>query len=232
VNLGRQFLGCSKSDIRTNVSDLESADLSVEVLDGLLLSESVSVESEDAPLRFILKLDSGDRDLLRHIEIGFLSEDGLSLLEEHFGIPQESPWQCVSERIAPPPSPSFHSRIISDFSEIFAEFRGRRFSLLWHGNLDGFGGKRFHRRCDGHANTLIVLLDTEGNTFGGLARVEWESGSDYCKADHSKKSFLFTPKNPHNLPATRFALKAEWKEQAIVCIVHFFMTLVFPITST
>jgi hypothetical protein len=103
VNLECLFLGCSKADIRKNLSDLvkerridlESVDvlvLSFEALDSLLLSESVSVESEDALLRIILKLGPGYRNLLRHIQIVFLSEDGFSLLEEHFGIPPESLW--------------------------------------------------------------------------------------------------------------------------------------------
>jgi hypothetical protein len=35
--------------------------------------------------------------------------------------------------------------------------------------------------------------------------------------DDSQKSFLFTLKNPHNIPARRFALKAEKKQYAINC---------------
>jgi hypothetical protein len=49
--------------------------------------------------------------------------------------------------------------------------------------------------------------------------VEWES-RDYknrFKADPSLKSFLFTLKNPHNFPARKFALKAEYKDRAIWC---------------
>jgi hypothetical protein len=64
--------------------DFECVDvsiLSVEALGSLLLSEFVRVESEDSLLRFIFKLGSDYRNLLRHIEIGFLSDDGLS----HFG---------------------------------------------------------------------------------------------------------------------------------------------------
>jgi hypothetical protein len=49
-NLERQFRGYSIADIRVNPSDLESADVSVEALDSLLLSESVSIESEDGLL--------------------------------------------------------------------------------------------------------------------------------------------------------------------------------------
>jgi hypothetical protein len=109
------------------------------------------------------------------------------------------------------------SRIISDFPEIFAEFREKRFGILWRGSRDGFGAKEFHRRCDGHANTLTVILDTKGNIFGGFTPVEWESGESHWKADDSQTSFLFTLKNPHNIPARRFALKAEWKQYAIWC---------------
>jgi hypothetical protein len=53
--------------------------------------------------------------------------------------------------------------------------------------------------------------------------VEWESrvwngdGSNCWKADDSQKSFLFTLKNPRNIPARRFALKATEKWRAIRC---------------
>jgi hypothetical protein len=76
---------------------------------------------------------------------------------------------------------------------------------LWRGSRDGFDAQEFHRRCDGHTRTLTVILDTEGNIFGGFTPVEWDSRSGY-KADDSLTSFLFTLKNPHNIPARRFAL--------------------------
>jgi hypothetical protein len=62
-----------------------------------------------------------------------------------------------------------------------------------------------------------VILDTEGNIFGGFTPVEWESGDWHWRADDSQKSFVFTLKNPRNIPARRFALKAEEKWQAIQC---------------
>jgi hypothetical protein len=68
-----------------------------------------------------------------------------------------------------------------------------------------------------------VILDTKGNIFGGFTPVEWESrvskrdGSNCKKADESLKSFLFTLKNPHNIPARKFPLKAEKKSGAIDC---------------
>jgi hypothetical protein len=117
--------------------------------------------------------------------------------------------------------------IISSFPAIFSEFRGKVVSLLWRGSRDGFGARDFHGRCDGHSNTLTVILDTKGNIFGGFTPVEWESrewngrygNENNCyKADPTLKSFLFTLKNPHNVPARRFALKVEQKDDAIFSI--------------
>jgi hypothetical protein len=126
---------------------------------------------------------------------------------------------------APPPPSGWDSAIVPDFPEIFEEFREKKFTLLWQGSRAGFGGREFHRRCDGHANTLTVILDMNGNIFGGFTPVEWESSrkhwlrddEDFFKTDPSLKSFLFTLKNPHNIPARRFALKAEQKHGAIYC---------------
>jgi hypothetical protein len=125
-----------------------------------------------------------------------------------------------------PPRDQFDSQIISEFPAIFAEFRGKRFKLLWRGSRDGFSASQFHGRCDGHANTLTVILDTEGNIFGGFTPVEWESREwngengdedNTWKADDSEKSFLFTLKNPHNIAPRRFALDPAEKHQAICC---------------
>jgi hypothetical protein len=116
-----------------------------------------------------------------------------------------------------------NSEIISDFPEIFAEFQGKQISLLWRSSRDSFKARDFHRRCDGHANILTMILDTKGNIFGGFTPVKWESLiwrgdiEDSAKGDDSLKSFVFTLKNPHNLPARKFALKDEKKWRAIDC---------------
>jgi hypothetical protein len=129
----------------------------------------------------------------------------------------------------PPPPAGFASLIVADFPAPFAEFRRNRFTLLWRGSRDGFDVRDFRGHCDGHANTLTLVLDTEGNIFGGFTPVEWESreysyqarialGRSNCyKADRSLKSFLFTLQNPHDFPAMKFALKAEEKDKAIEC---------------
>jgi hypothetical protein len=70
---------------------------------------------------------------------------------------------------------SLDSVIILDFPQFFGLIRGRHFKILWRGSRDGFTVKDFHRQCDSHTNTLIVILDTKGNIFGGFTPVEWES---------------------------------------------------------
>jgi hypothetical protein len=122
----------------------------------------------------------------------------------------------VPEGSEAPPAPELDSLIVSSFPPLFDEFRGKRFVLLWRGSSDGFGAEDFHGRCDGHANTLTLVLDTDGNVFGGYMPLQWESAlSMKYKCDDSLKSFLFTLKNPHNIPARKFALKDEEKQRAI-----------------
>jgi hypothetical protein len=119
--------------------------------------------------------------------------------------------------VVPPPS-GWNSAVVADFPKLFEDFKQKQFTLLWRGSRDGFGAGHFHRRCDSHPNTLTVILDTNGNIFGGFTPVEWESPIFWSKkADPSLKSFLFTLRNPHNVPARRFAWKAEEKDQAIYC---------------
>jgi hypothetical protein len=71
-----------------------------------------------------------------------------------------------------------------------------------------------------------VILDTEGNIFGGFTPVEWESRrcnlrlgkcDNRFKADHSLRSFIFTLKNPHSIPARIFPLNLDKKERGIGC---------------
>jgi hypothetical protein len=105
-----------------------------------------------------------------------------------------------------PPQPArLDSLIVSEYPPLFEEFRMKRWTVLWRGSRDGFTAKEFHRRCDGHANTLTLILDTKGNAFGGFTPVEWESrvwkgdGRNCLKGHDSLRSFLFTLRNPHGV---------------------------------
>jgi hypothetical protein len=60
----------------------------------------------------------------------------------------------------------------------------------------------FHKRCNGHANALTLISDTDGNVFGGFTPLEWDSeptrDAKY-KSDDSQ-SLIFRLKNSHNTP--------------------------------
>jgi hypothetical protein len=196
----------------------------VEALDEVLAGASFSMVSEDELLERILSLGEEYRPLLRRIEMRFLSAAGIAALVDHFAIPLESVSCGVTDLLTSHVRSTWNSVIVVDFPKIFREFHWKRFSLLWRGGRDGFRANDFHRHCDGHANILTLISDTNGNIFGGVTPVEWESrrpkrsGDDsYAyKTDPSQKSFLFTLKNPHNFPARVFALK-----DAIACYCSF-----------
>jgi hypothetical protein len=226
--LGRQLCspGLELALAGTDCFDLDSVDLSVfsvEALDDVLDRASFSIASEDALLERLLSLGDDYRPLLIRIEIRFLSALGLAILAERFAFLPEcvccSVLDGLLHRPPPPPPSRWNSAIVPNFPTLFEDFKERNFALLWRGSRDGFGARDFHSRCDGHANTLTVILDMRGNIFGGFTPVEWESVMfpGKSKADPSLKSFLFTLKNPHNVPARRFVLKPEKKNKAISC---------------
>jgi hypothetical protein len=130
----------------------------------------------------------------------------------------------IASAKSPPPAVSsvpaqtgrLDSLIVSEYPPLFEEFRMKRWTVLWRGSRDGFTAEEFHRRCDGHANTLTLILDTNGNVFGGFTPVEWDSSGKW-KGDDSLRSFLFTLRSPHGVPPRKFALKKDKKEKAIWC---------------
>jgi hypothetical protein len=82
-------------------------------------------------------------------------------------------WKGVSDSLMLcPPSPNL---IVAQFPPLFEGFRAKRLKLLWRGSRDGFRQKEFHPRCEGSANALMLILDTNGTIFGGFTSLEWES---------------------------------------------------------
>jgi hypothetical protein len=131
-------------------------------------------------------------------------------------LPHLSAQKSIAAPAVPPPPSPWASAIVPDFPKLFEDFKNKQFILLWRGSRDGFGARDFHSRCDRHPNTLTVILDTNGNIFGGFTPVEWDSDGGF-KTDRSLKSFLFTLKNPHDVSARRFALKSSYKYEATYC---------------
>jgi hypothetical protein len=81
----------------------------------------------------------------------------------------------------------FDSLIVLSCPWILREFLGKYFSLLSRGSCDGFSAKTYHNCCNHHAPTPTVILDSDGNIFGGSTPVKWDSRSNW-KSDCSLKS--------------------------------------------
>jgi hypothetical protein len=201
-------------------SVLQFLPISVDAFDTLLSSKELSITSEDELFCRILALGSAYAPLLRHVSFALLSLEGIlgtvkSLIEL---CPMESIWPGIADRTKREIASPLDSLIVSTFPALLDEFRWKPIKLLSHGSRNGFGATDFHSRCDGHANTLTLILDTHANIFGGFTPVQWESPwSSRIKGDDSLKSFLFTLRNPHGIPARKFPLKFGEKHNAIDC---------------
>jgi hypothetical protein len=88
-----------------------------------------------------------------------------------------------------PPPLGFDSLIVPEFPPLFKEFRSKCFNLLWRDSRDGFTAGQFHLRCDGQANTLTLISDTDGNVFGGFTPVKWELRKWNGKDENESNSF-------------------------------------------
>jgi hypothetical protein len=119
--------------------------------------------------------------------------------------------------VSPKLQPShFESVIVSKLPPLFSDWESVRFTLLYRGSRDGFGTKDFHRVCDGHSRTLVLIQTPEDYRFGGFTVCVWDSKGKW-KRDDRLESFLFTLNNPHGLEPRKFALKMERAHEAIFC---------------
>ena len=53
--------------------------------------------------------------------------------------------------------------------------KDQSWQLKYKASIDGFKASDFHTKCDGIANTLIVIKSESGNIFGGFTEKEWHS---------------------------------------------------------
>ncbi len=82
---------------------------------------------------------------------------------------------------------------------------------MWRGSRDGFDDTAFHRLCNGKANTVTVIKNTNGFIFGGFTSIPWSSSDDEYQEDNT--AFLFSLTNPSNTP---LKLKIKSPAEAII----------------
>ena len=71
------------------------------------------------------------------------------------------------------------------------------FLMLYRASDNNFTSESFHKFCDNHAGTIVIIKSNYGNIFGGYTSIPWSSPSvDDCMnlsvTAFDEKSFLFT----------------------------------------
>jgi hypothetical protein len=171
-------------------------------------------------LKLLIDLGSDYLEFWTYLEPIFTA-DGISLFCKTlpFGHVSEDIWKKILVRLeekpneevrtrryfVDKPSKSVDSTILSSFPPIFKEFEGKTFRLLYRGTRGGFRASNFHTKCDGQSNTMTIILTTQGYIFGGFSPIAWDSSSNY-KPDDTRKSFVFSLKNPRNSEPKIFSI--------------------------
>jgi hypothetical protein len=206
-----------------SVSDLDR--VRPGILGAVLSDPNLTLQDEDSLFDFRHRVASADLSyfgLLEFVRFEFVSEDcmsrALEFISNSFDSMTFGIWSSLRTRLSlsvKPPArsgrcylPSLDSKIISVPPGIFSVFVRQTFQLLYRGSRDGFEGSAFHGRCNGHSNTVTLILSTNDCIFGGYTPLAWNSRGGGV-SDPSLKSFVFTIKNPHNLPPQIFKQKQE-----------------------
>ncbi|CAF1409074.1 unnamed protein product, partial [Didymodactylos carnosus] len=81
----------------------------------------------------------------------------------------------------------------------------QKWKLIYKAARDGFKPEDFHKLCDNKGPTMSLLQSAKGGyLFGGFTRQSWTSVLG-CKND--SEAFMFTLKNPYEIPPTKLPIK-------------------------
>jgi hypothetical protein len=125
------------------------------------LAPSFSADLDDLRRGFQRDITTAS-DVLR-AEISLLKSACLASIYGVFGTFQRSSSTIFSK----------DSSAFKGFSLIFEDFKQPKFTLLWRGSRDGFKATQFHSRCDGHPNTLTVILNAIELKFANSAQARF-----------------------------------------------------------
>jgi hypothetical protein len=176
------------------------------------------IESEDWLLALIFELGDEYRRLLSHVKFEFLRPEAMSTVLSQFSYEDmtDAIWSSLARRLRgeEPSAPcssrygrrGFTSAIVPGFPHVLSVIEKNNVRLLYRDTRDGFTAANFDPLVSGHSKLLILVQDTGGWIFGSYTHCKWPNNE--WATDSSAKSFLFTLKNPHNIPPRRFAMKA------------------------
>jgi hypothetical protein len=189
-------------------------------LHNLLSSSSLVLQSEDALLQLLMDIDSETYEFWHYIEISLLSDEGRSRYAQWLRFDRLTPdiWSKIVShlqgvKVDEVRRRRFHrtdgcagqSSILATVPAPLKQFEEKKWKLLYRGSSCGFRSCDFHRACDGHPNTVTVILTMNGNIFGGFTPIAWNSNEEW-EADDSQRSFLFTVKDESGRPPTAFPI--------------------------
>jgi hypothetical protein len=206
-----------------SVSDFDH--LSSSALAAILSDSGLVVWDEDSVFEVIYRRASEDLSyfgLLEFVRFEYLTAERMTtaceFISNEFDSLTLGIWSRIQDRFrlsVTPPSETgrflvrpIDSAIISTVPRIFSVFGDKKLRLLWRGSRHGFEGTKFHARCNGRPNHVTLVLTTTGSIFGGYTPLAWNS-RNACASDPTMKSFIFTLKNPHDLPAQVFKQKTQ-----------------------
>ena len=101
--------------------------------------------------------------------------------------------------------------------------------LIYRGSRDGFQAREFHNRCDHEGETLVIIQSKSDNyIFGGYTSIDWDSTTwnGKCGKENNARrkgyghEFVFTLKNPYDIPPSKFNIKTDWLDHSICCDVR------------
>jgi hypothetical protein len=203
-------------------------ELPVDLLNSILSSPKLRIIDEGWLLDLFLSGCPKFMDLFCHLRVEWLSLNGMKRIFEdlNYSNVTEYIWESIVRRFTCSEdiegeftrciNPNgFESTVISGFPYILNELRPSVFELLYRGSRDGFRSGDFHRRCDGHNNTITLIRTTKDFVFGGYIPVSWDSTTNTYKADSSQRSFVFAILNPHGIGCRKFPLKPDQAGYAI-----------------
>ena len=64
-----------------------------------------------------------------------------------------------------------------------------KYNLIYFSRADGDKASTFHRKCDKARRSLVLIMDTNGNRFGGFTMRDWGGN---CIQKKDEKAFIFS----------------------------------------
>ena len=161
-----------------------------------------------------------EKTLTQEKEINKLKEKSFTqekeikkLKEENHKLKNNIPLNIIKKEgiITRNPTDDLESTLLSleEKQIICSFFENKKFNLIYKAKRDGDSAKKFHEKCDGINNNLIIIQTCYGVKFGGFTTQSWDGNEEY-KSD--KKAFVFSINKK-----MKYDIKPDHCERAIYC---------------